>query len=112
MRLWIDDERPMPKTFTHRTESSWESIALLTIELESGRTVELISFDHDLGWLPGAAGEDDTSRPVLLWILETGFWPREVRFHTANQDGHEWLTDLAVRWAPPETVVDVTDIWA
>lgn len=112
MRLWIDDERPMPRAFTHRTTSSRASIELLSAELAAGRTVELISFDHDLDWPPETAREDDTARPVLTWIVETGFWPAELRFHTANLDGHEWMVELAMRHAPATTVVDVRDIWA
>jgi hypothetical protein len=112
VRLWIDDERPAPATFTHIASSSWAAVAVLAEFQSTGQDVALISFDHDLGWRPGTAGEDDTSRPVLEWIRAEGFWPQEIRVHSANLDGHEWLVAAAVEWAPASTVVDPTDPWA
>lgn len=111
MKLWVDDERPLPITFDRRTTASQTTIDLLTAELAAGRSVELISLDHDLDWPPGSAVDDDTARPILEWMLASGFWPAELRFHTANQDGHEWMVDFARRHAPATTMVDATDIW-
>ena len=111
MRLWVDDERPMPPAFDQRTESSWGTIDLLAGELAAGRMVELISFDYDLDWPPHAATNDDTAQPILEWMCAAGFWPGELRFHTANQDGHEWMVDFARCHAPETTTIDETDIW-
>ena len=59
--------------------------------LETG-AVEVISFDHDLGF------EDDvelSGYEVLLWVEEAvalhGFTPPEMRVHSANPPGHERL---------------------
>ena len=59
--------------------------------LESGE-VELISFDHDLGY----EGEAElTGYQVLLWIEEAvamrGFKPPVMLVHSANPPGHERL---------------------
>jgi hypothetical protein len=108
MRLWIDDERPMPSDFTHRVKNSADALAILEASRANGDTPELISFDHDLSITDG---NDDTSRRVMLWIIENDFWPAEMRFHTANPYGHEWLVGMAVRYAPESCVVDPTDPW-
>ena len=87
MKVWLDDLRPAPnETWTAVTIPS----AAITL-LESGE-VELISFDHDLGY----EGEKELSGyEVLLWIEEAvvlrGFKPPEMRVHSANPPGHERL---------------------
>jgi len=118
MRLWIDDERPVPAEFNYNALSSAQAINLLQKAKDEGTTVELISFDHDLGmayiehWYNGEVRlTDDTSRRVLTWIIEKDFWPQEIRFHTANRVGHEWLVGTAVRYAPATTNVVTTDFW-
>lgn len=109
MNLWIDDERPMPLTYSHHAESSLEAIALLVQAMMDDVHVSKISFDHDLSTRDG---EDDTSRRVLLWIIENDFWPDEMAFHTANKIGHEWLVGMATRYAPATTWVDPRDLYA
>jgi hypothetical protein len=54
--------------------------------------VDLISFDHDLGF----DGDRELSGyDVLLWIEEQvalrGFTPPEMRVHSANPPGHDRL---------------------
>jgi hypothetical protein len=96
MRLWIDDERPMPTQYTHHALGSSAAIGFLA-RYRDGLSV--ISFDHDLGG-------DDTSRPVMLFMIENGIWPDTLRFHTANPVGREWIVGMAERYAPAETYVD------
>lgn len=55
--------------------------------------LEIISFDHDLGG-------DDTSRRVANWMIENNFWSEEIRLHTANPVGYEWLQGTFNRYAP------------
>ncbi|MEV5713971.1 cyclic-phosphate processing receiver domain-containing protein [Amycolatopsis mediterranei] len=43
---------------------------------------------------------DDTTRPVVLWLCEHDRRPAEVRVHTANPVGREWLTGMARRYGP------------
>ncbi len=96
MKLWIDDERVMPSGYTHVAMSSEEAITLL-----SQHDFDVVSFDHDLGgtYINGQFGED-TSRPILTWMIENEKWPREVRFHTANPVGRDWLEGTARQYAP------------
>lgn len=94
MKLWIDDERPMPEMFTHWARSSDE--AVLHLLAHTNEPLEVVSFDHDLG----GTTSDDTSRPVLLWMIENEVWPKEIRFHTANPVGRDWLEGTAKRYAP------------
>lgn len=94
MKLWIDDERPMPKEFTHWARSSDEAVLHLLAHADG--PIDLVSFDHDLG----GTTSDDTSRPVLMWMIENAVWPKEIRFHTANPVGYDWLLGTAKRYAP------------
>jgi hypothetical protein len=110
IRIYLDDERPLPREFTHLVKTSQEAINLLT-SLRLARTeVELFSFDHDLGgW---REGEDyDDSKRVLRWMILNSYWPRTLRFHTANPIAHKWLRLLARDEAPEGVVVDETDPW-
>lgn len=114
MRIWIDDERVTPSDFTHDAKSSAQAISLLIDAKTNGRHVELISFDHDLGysWEDGHhliddGIRDDTTRPVMLWMIENDFWPEEIRFHTANPVGREWLVGMAQRYSPDSVKVSI-----
>lgn len=102
MKLWIDDLRKDPDT-EHRdysepigwrwAKSSHEAITWLRSWRLAGVQPDHIDFDHDLGG-------DDTTRPVMLWMIENDFWPASVGFHTANPVGREWLVGMARRYAP------------
>jgi hypothetical protein len=95
MRLWIDDERVMPPGYTDWATSSAQALTLLALNDATGGELELVSFDHDLGGMR----TDETSRPVLLWMIETEMWPKEIRVHTANPVGRDWLIGTAKRYA-------------
>lgn len=105
MKLWIDDERVTPAGYTHNALSSAQAIDLISRNRDN---FELVSFDHDLGMV---AGNEDTSRRVLLWMAEHEAWPDEIRFHTANPVGREWLVGTAQNFAPDSTRLDLTDPW-
>ncbi len=105
-RLWIDDERPAPEGFDWVAKTSDEAIAYLSFA--SHGLVE-ISFDHDLGYNwedghPSLDGDvpDDTTRPVMLWMIEHNVWPEQLTIHTGNPVGREWLLGMANRYGPPE----------
>lgn len=109
MRLWIDDERVMPADYTHMAMSSAQAIKLIRdLQVSRNDYFELVSFDHDLGGLHG----DDTSRPVLMWMIENGIWPDEVRFHTANPVGRDWLEGTARRYAPESVRISASNPYA
>jgi hypothetical protein len=48
--------------------------------------------------------EDETTRPIMLWMCEHDFWPTELYIHTANPCGQEWLVGMALRYAPAGTL--------
>lgn len=81
MRLWLDDERPIPEGYTHHAKTAHEAIDLLKTGL-----VEMISLDHDLG--PAEAG---TGYDVAKFIEEAAIKGemREIslRIHTQNPIG-------------------------
>ena len=87
MKLWLDDRRTPPDESWH-----WATTPAAAIQLLRSGDVELISFDHDLGF----EGDVELSGyDVLLWIEEAvsvrGFSPPEMRVHSANPPGHERL---------------------
>jgi hypothetical protein len=101
MNLWIDDERPMPPDYTHVAVNSAKAITFLS---QHRGSVDVISFDHDLGYQN--TDPKDTTRPVMLWMIENDVWPQVIRVHTANPVGEEWLRGMAERYAPETTLID------
>lgn len=87
-KLWVDDLRPAPEGW-HWAKTSAETIAAL-----DERRWDVMSLDHDLGG-------GDTSRRAVLWLCENGNWPDEVRVHSANPVGVEWLTGMVSRYWEP-----------
>ncbi|UUG69890.1 hypothetical protein SEA_MORKIE_29 [Gordonia phage Morkie] len=88
MKLWVDDLRTPPEGWAW-AKTSTEAIAML-----DGNAVTDLSLDHDLGG-------DDTTRPVVLWMCEHEVWPSgEIRVHSANPVGVEWLTGMVDRYRP------------
>jgi hypothetical protein len=77
MRVWLDDERPMPSDYDVHVRTAEEAIALL----KTG-DVTTISLDNDLG---DEAGE---GRDVARWIEEAAYnnaIPRlRMKVHTQN----------------------------
>lgn len=81
LRIWLDDERPMPKDYDMHIRSASETINLL----KEGK-VDFISFDHDLG-----NDEDGTGYDVAKFIEEQAFnkqiEPIGWAVHSANPVG-------------------------
>ena len=93
MKLWVDDERKAPPEYDARAVNSASAIGALAESKRRGLTVELMSLDHDLGW-------DDTTRPIVMWMIENDYWPKTVLVHTANPVGREWLMGMILRYKP------------
>lgn len=87
MKLWVDDLRPAPEGWQWAKSSATAILALAEC------TVEMMSLDHDLG------GED-TTRPVVLWMCESGVWPASITVHSANPVGRQWLEGMISRYRP------------
>jgi hypothetical protein len=92
-KLWVDDLRPAPDdSWVVATDSTF-AINILISHKVLNIPLDLMSLDHDLGG-------DDTSRRIVLWCCETGFWPVEVRVHSANPVGVEWLEGMIEYYHP------------
>lgn len=94
LRLWIDDVREPPDDTWEWVTTSEAAIATLKFFQEDGMLWcprETISFDHDLGG-------DDTTRPVVIWMIENNFRFDNYRIHSANPVGAEWLEGMITRY--------------
>jgi len=94
MKLWIDDLRTPPDDTWDWVQTSDAAIALMrTFQDADLRSVpmEAVSFDHDLGG-------DDTSRRVVLWMIENDFTFKRYNVHSANPVGQEWLVGMIERY--------------
>ena len=105
IRLWIDDERPMPDEYDVWAKTSAGALTVLERAARDGAPLGVVSFDHDLGG-------DDTTRRVMMWMAEHNIWPATVRIHTANSVGCEYLAGTARRYAPEGTRVVVAPVTA
>ncbi|HIJ87488.1 MAG TPA: hypothetical protein HPP97_07340 [Desulfuromonadales bacterium] len=80
MKIWLDDERPMPPGFDCHTKTAAGAIKLL-----AAGGVTAISLDHDLG---DGAG---TGYEVACYIEQEAYngrlSPVEVTIHSANPVG-------------------------
>lgn len=90
MRIWVDDIRTPPGGWLWCPDSA-SAIGLLETAKRIGIVIEEMSLDHDLG-------EEDTSRRIVLWMCENEFWPVEVRVHTSNPVGRDWLEGMIERY--------------
>ncbi len=99
MKIWVDDIRTPPASDWQWAKTSADAILCLEIRAGIGNhkyltgPIEVMSLDHDLGG-------DDTSRRIVLWMCENNFWPNEVRVHSANYVGVEWLEGMIERYKP------------
>lgn len=94
LRLWIDDLRAPPDDTWDCVTTSEAAIALLKNFQREGMLWlprEAVSFDHDLGG-------DDTSRKVVLWMIENNFRFDNYYVHSANPVGAEWLAGMINRY--------------
>ncbi len=102
MKLWVDDERPAPEGWVWVTRPAEAIRALAT------GTVTDLSLDHDLGIDP-ETNEPQTTRPIVLWLCEMDaahtrrrYWPDQVRVHSQNPVGRQWLEAMIDRYKPSD----------
>ena len=94
MRIWLDDLRKMPISFTHHAHSVNEAKAFILQAEERNVQIELISLDHDLGEYAKDGGD---AIYLMDWLLERQtFYP--VAFHTANPVGRANMQRMKDRW--------------
>lgn len=101
MNIWVDDIRTPPDDTWVWCKTSSEALWLLGVEKHvcdlfgevfgDYEPIAVMSLDHDLGGL-------DTTRPIVLWCCEHNFWPNEVRCHSSNPPGREWIEGMIERY--------------
>jgi hypothetical protein len=101
MKIWVDDIRTPPDETWTWFKNSKECIVFLRYA-KGAWGIDEMSLDHDLGG-------DDTSRAIVLWMCENEFWPNEVRVHSANPVGIEWLEGMIERYKPKTCLGCITD---
>ena len=83
LKLWVDDERPMPEGFDLHVENADDAIQIVS----TGK-VSMISLDHDLGEKENGDGYE-----VAKFIEEAAYMgilnPMEMRVHSANPVGRK-----------------------
>jgi hypothetical protein len=98
MKIWLDDERPMPPGFDYHARTAREAIELL---MAGGVTV--ISLDHDLGDEQNGTGYD-----VACYIEQGAYGGSlpyiEATIHSANPVGRARMEQAVERakqyWKP------------
>ena len=94
MLIWLDDIRPLPKSYTHLAKSVNQAKALIQQAEAQGIPIQLISLDHDLGDFADDGGDGIR---LLDWLVERGtFYP--VKLHTANPAGRKYMQAMIDRF--------------
>lgn len=83
MKLWLDDIRMMPDTYTHHAISVNHAKEIIMEAENKNEEIEIISCDHDLGDYSKDGGD---GIKLLDWLVEREtFYP--IKLHTANPVG-------------------------
>lgn len=90
LKLWVDDVRSPPDESWNWAKTSREAIVIL-MGLNAEVVLRSISLDHDLG-------DNDTTRPVVIWMIENDFRFNNYFVHSANPVGSEWLRGMIERY--------------
>lgn len=97
MFIWVDDIRTPPEGWDNFfwARTSQEAIDYLAYVKEYcySDAIQVMSLDHDLGG-------DDTTRPIVIWMIENDYWPNVVRVHSQNPIGVTWLEGMVERYHP------------
>lgn len=91
MKIWVDDIRTPPDGYDIWAKTSDKALDILQQCEAIDERPELMSLDHDLG-------DEDTSRRIVLWMCVNNFWPVEVRCHSSNPPGREWIEKMIERY--------------
>lgn len=73
IHVYLDDSRPCPQGFALAKDAN-ECITLL-----EDCEVDILSLDHDLGWLSKQTGMD-----VVIWLIKQRKFPRTIYIHTSS----------------------------
>lgn len=86
MKIWLDDERPMPDYYDTHVKTALECIALI----KTG-TVTHISLDHDLGCEHYSEPNNGyhVAKEIERLAYEGAIPPISMQVHTANPAGRK-----------------------
>lgn len=73
IHVYLDDSRPCPRGFVGAKDAQ-ECMTLLK-ECD----VDILSLDHDLGWMSKQTGMD-----VVIWLTQQRKFPRAIYIHTSS----------------------------
>lgn len=90
MKIWLDDERPMPPEFDVWLRTAQSAINVLRVG-----GITHISLDHDLG---GELTGYDVAKYIEEAAYNKTLAPMEVTIHSANAVGRKNM-DVAIRRA-------------
>ncbi|WP_052062020.1 cyclic-phosphate processing receiver domain-containing protein [Rhodococcoides fascians] len=90
--LFVDDERPAPDGWALAVDVD-DAKLVIAGQILLRDPVAALSLDHDLGY-------SDTIMPLLIWMRDNEFWPKELYIHTANEDGEEAMLGFIRANAP------------
>lgn len=93
IKLWVDDIRTPPDASWTWVQTSSAAIWYLKNWYQYDGNWLDISLDHDLGG-------DDTTRPIILWLIENRIkpWIDSIKVHSANPVGISWLEGMIERY--------------
>lgn len=107
MKLWIDDNRPLPSFYDQQAWTVEEALSTLQQVQQSGEPLEIVSFDYD-----AHAYLDWTFVRIAEWMRDNAFWPKTIRIHTYNWwEGRVWYEKFFAEHAPETCEVDLTNPW-
>lgn len=87
MKLWVDDIRPAPEGWKWAKDCRTANLHLYYDDVTE------LSLDHDLGG-------DQTTREIVMYMIEFGIWPEQIYCHSANPVGREWILGMIERYKP------------
>ncbi|MNR37491.1 hypothetical protein D3C85_1555120 [compost metagenome] len=73
IHVYLDDSRPCPQGFVLAKDAN-ECITLL-----QDCEIDILSLDHDLGWMSKQTGMD-----VVIWLTQQRKFPRTIYIHTSS----------------------------
>jgi hypothetical protein len=92
IHVYLDDLRPCPKGFT--LARTVPECMLLLQECQ----VDVLSLDHDLG-----IGSRQTGMDVVLWMIRTGHFPRQIFIHTSSPSACDSMYTALQKAKPDRT---------
>ncbi|NQX63250.1 cell division protein FtsJ [Paenibacillus qinlingensis] len=91
IHVYLDDSRPCPQGFVLAKDVK-ECITLLQ-EYE----VDILSLDHDLGWMSKQTGMD-----VVIWLIQQSKFPRTIYIHTSSPSACTQMYQMLYAVKPDE----------